>query len=399
MGNHASIEELIMNDYHDEKTADNLFSILGIETKELLHSRFIAFLLAPNGKVYSGNSKDSCLNLSHNYGTEFLKAFLKRFLGAQYKSSLKKSGIELGNLNKAEVYIEYEDKKLEGRIDILIKINDYWMAIENKIHASDGENQLDRYYDYLKEETKGSFDLLYLTLDGHEASEFSTKELKNGKDYYAVSYSDYIKPLLKNIKKDGSLVAECIGQYKLAVDKLVNKFELGKKLHDEKKSVFKEIDKILKGQKDEQFVTYIQDLLKNYIYPEKIKTIINDLYKNKKNIWSEDNTIYIWVDETKKIEYDIFFDFNEINCTVSYYPIKIDRSDSKHFKWYWGRNPKNEDCSQKKDNWVSWKTRTDRESWNGNGEPLKVEDFLIKVKKKKIAPEIRSMKTFIKNNH
>lgn len=382
MGNHASIEELIMNDYHEEKTADNLFSILGIETKELLHSRFIAFLLAPNGKVYSGNSKDSCLNLSHNYGTDFLKAFLKRFLGAQYKFSLKKSGIELGNLNKAEVYIEYEDKKLEGRIDILIKINDYWMAIENKIYASDRESQLDRYYKYLKKTQKDSFDLIYLTLDGHEASKLSTKTMMKDKDYYAISYSDYIMPILKDIPEEDKTVTKCVEQYKRAVEKLVSKITLSKKLLAQG-SFFQQLNDMIKDQTDEQLVTYIQDLLKNYIYPEVIKTIINDLHNNKDNIWSEDNTIYIWVDGNKKIEYDIFFDFNEINRTVSYYPIKIDKRDSNHYKWFWG-NPK----SNKK--WISWGTRASRQ----NDNLLKVEDFLDKIKK----IDFQSMKDFIEQN-
>ena len=140
----------IHNNAKNEKITNNLFSVLGIETKELIHSRFIAFLLAPGGILHSGNGETSSLNIRHNFETKFLKIFLEQFYETKrlYKTLKEyKLNIEPKDLTKAQVFIEYEDTDvLEGRIDIFIKIGSYWIAIENKIYAGDQEKQLKRYF-------------------------------------------------------------------------------------------------------------------------------------------------------------------------------------------------------------------------------------------------------------
>ena len=172
------IIENINNSYNEQ----NLFSILNLETKELIHSRFIAYLLAPNGDLKSGNFKNSLDCPSHNYGKTLTNTLLDAW------------GIEYDGRYTVDVCIEYEHKLLEGRIDILIKVGTKLIAIENKIYAGDQELQLKRYHDFLTRQKKSKknsdvedIELIYLTLDGREASALTTGE--NQFDYDLLSYS------------------------------------------------------------------------------------------------------------------------------------------------------------------------------------------------------------------
>ena len=81
--NFEDIKEKILKNIKKENS-DNLFSILGIQNKELIHSRFIAYLLGNNGEVYSGNNDTDYLDIKHNHGTEFLKKFLTVFYDTSY---------------------------------------------------------------------------------------------------------------------------------------------------------------------------------------------------------------------------------------------------------------------------------------------------------------------------
>lgn len=138
------IRESIIKDLkNSDKITTNLFTILGLETKEVIHSRFLAYLLSPTGKYKCGGNGSKEINVTHDFGTEFLKKFIK-------KCELK---IIEKDLNNAEVFIEYPTD-YNRRIDILIKIGNFWIGIENKIYAGDQENQLNDYYYFLKSKTK-----------------------------------------------------------------------------------------------------------------------------------------------------------------------------------------------------------------------------------------------------
>ena len=68
-----------------------------------------------------------------------------------------------------------EDKTKGGRIDIVIKLKETVIVIENKIYAPDQDNQLIRYkneYPFSK--------LYYLTLDGHFPHDKSINYCING---------------------------------------------------------------------------------------------------------------------------------------------------------------------------------------------------------------------------
>lgn len=385
--NGNSIIEDINDDINKTKSSANLFSILGIHTKELIHSRFLAYLLANNGKVFYGNSENDCLDIKHKYGTQFLKNFLTIFYGTPYfKSKLKKSyDINIYNLDFAKVFVEYEDKDLEGRIDILIKINDsYWIAIENKIYASDQEEQLVRYHSFLKSKIKDNkFDLIYLTLDGHTPSKKSVGKLSKDVDYCIMSYDkvikDWIEDNLKTVEPNDP-IKEFVGQYKNALEILLAKQLLSMKLlklyektqkEDLKfKEEFKKIfDDLCNDKKcNEEIQSYKKDLLLNYFYPylikEKIELGERDDYSNEGNI------IYYWQDYKKSKRYDfyILFEFTE-TLEVVYYPALHDRSSGTKGKWY---------CVNKaEEKWIGWQTDKN----NFCNEKIDVDEFINKFKK------------------
>ncbi len=176
----------------------NVFKILGLTTDEVrTHSAFLAELLNPKG--------------SHGQGTTFLELFVE-----QLKQGGDTENIENFEVIDAKVFVEKSiGEKTEtdgGRIDIIIESGKNAIIIENKIYAGDQENQLLRYANYAKK-LENSW-LFYLTLDGHEASTFSTGygEIK----YYPISYKDDIKPWLESCREKAAtqpILRETITQY------------------------------------------------------------------------------------------------------------------------------------------------------------------------------------------
>lgn len=177
----------------------NIFSVLKMETAEMeTHSAFLASLLNPDG--------------DHGMKDLFLESFI---------SKINCGDIQLCT-NQCAVQVEHFTG--DGRIDILIADNDAHKAIiiENKIYAGDQNEQMKRYYDYAAANYKGGFRLLYLTLDGHEPSPDSLKDLSD-KDYKLISYRNVILPWLEQCAKDAynkPLVRETINQYISLIKKL-----------------------------------------------------------------------------------------------------------------------------------------------------------------------------------
>lgn len=142
----------------------NLFSVLRSSSDELrLHSRFLAFLLNPKA--------------THNQGTALLNLLLNRL------------EIHDFDLENAIVEVEYQN------IDILIRNpSKQAVIIENKIYASDQDEQLWRYHQRLKAEGYSDIRTTYLTLDGSEPSDQSRKNLA----VILISYEAEILPWLKD---------------------------------------------------------------------------------------------------------------------------------------------------------------------------------------------------------
>ena len=158
----------------------NVFYVLGVESKETRHSSFLAELLNPCG--------------SHGQRDRFLRMFM------QQVPVLRDFPFDTRNATVVteEVIPQTEENQRDtGRMDIVIHSGNDAIIIENKIYAQDQEEQLLRYYHYAQREVKGRFIILYLTLDGKEATMWSTnQELIAGKDYFQISYRDDINAWL-----------------------------------------------------------------------------------------------------------------------------------------------------------------------------------------------------------
>ncbi len=169
----------------------NMFRICGVDHYENTHSAILAEFLNPSG--------------THGLKAKFLGCFIET-LGEQF-------AIEDFNCKNARVHTEFAIPG--GRIDILIEDEQREKAIiiENKIFAGDQREQLKRYGDYAKERYKNdNYQLLYMTLDGHEASKHSGSAVS----YLTISYTETIINWLEKCVAIASrfpMVRETIIQY------------------------------------------------------------------------------------------------------------------------------------------------------------------------------------------
>lgn len=185
----------------------NIFNVLGLTSDETrTHSAFIAELLDPNG--------------SHGLGDQFLRSFVDtvdclRSWNFDTKSAKVHKELSIGGKNK--------DCSEGGRIDIAVESNGKAIIIENKIYAGDQEKQLVRYYNYGTKNCSNGFRLLYLTLNGDDASKYSREKLVVNEDYYTVAYNHEISDWLQRCIEFSArhpLVRETLIQYQNLINQL-----------------------------------------------------------------------------------------------------------------------------------------------------------------------------------
>jgi len=189
----------------------DIFSILGLTSDELTHSKIIASLLDPKGK--------------HNQGEIFHDGFLQIL---KEEKQLKINFSSVGAVVNTEYYIGEIDNKSEiptgGRIDILIADdNGHKIVIENKVFAEDQYRQLERYYSYLSDNAE--IPILYLTPLGHKPSSDSIKNKKRLDGHYlCVSYKDFIIKWLNKCESQTipDYLRNIIQQYQNIVKKITN---------------------------------------------------------------------------------------------------------------------------------------------------------------------------------
>jgi hypothetical protein len=211
---------IIKNKYDDiaKITGENfnIFKILGLTTNEVrTHSAFLAELLNPIG--------------NHGQGDLFLKSFLKQFeLEFETKNAIIEIEKHTGFIN--------EDYTQGGYIDIIISNGKKAIIIENKIYAGDQSMQLVRYSNYSKKVYgPNNFHLLYLTLNGKDASDASKGQLTLNSDYHLISYESDILDWLELCKKESvslPILRETILQYINLIKYLTNQ-STNNKMSDE----------------------------------------------------------------------------------------------------------------------------------------------------------------------
>lgn len=172
----------------------NIFDFMGVQDKELVHSRILSNLLNPKYPHGLGN------------------AFLSNFLFAIKKShcfSGKPISIP-ANLAEQDVRIkrEYEN------IDIVVRfpIAKVTIGIENKIWAGEQNNQLSRYQSTLKEKFESSSNaIVFLTPEGRDPSTAEKPE-KESPGIYCMSY-DQIVQIVKESKGTASSSSFFLDQF------------------------------------------------------------------------------------------------------------------------------------------------------------------------------------------
>lgn len=145
----------------------DIFKILGISRKEERHSKFIAWLLDPEGSHGLGDfplrnffrllaiSKAEYMNTNSEFPAHFEKSFLFNSYSFDRNKCIK---VETERSIPAREKISKNKKgKSNDRLDILIdnitiiengRSSDLFVVIENKVNAAEGDGQTDHYYNW-----------------------------------------------------------------------------------------------------------------------------------------------------------------------------------------------------------------------------------------------------------
>lgn len=271
----------------------NIFSVIGVNHYETINSSILAELLNPKG--------------SHGLKHRFLSAFIEE---------VNKHGVMCLFDSKTATVITEAYVGGNGRIDILIEdSNHHAIILENKIYANDQDKQLKRYNDYATTKYhEGNFTILYLTLDGVDASDQSGKEVK----YIPISYKETIIEWLEECVRLAvryPIVRETINQYINHVKQLTNQdmennnkeeileilskkenleavFKIYNNIDDVKKRIFREtLVPQLKEIADE-FHLEFRDVESDYASKNDGFTFFNSEWKHAKIVFQFDAAIY-----------------------------------------------------------------------------------------------------------
>lgn len=303
----------------------NIFNVVGLRTDEVrLHSALIAELLNPKG--------------SHGSSSHFLQAFLEQL------------GIEEGYFDYARCSIDMVERVIGpvtetegGRIDIIIEDGTHAIIIENKIYANDQLNQLLRYYNYGKRMFPNGFQLLYLTLDGHEPDRCTLGE--KDYEYKIISYENEILRWLEKcseIAENKKLSQAVIRQYSQLIKQITNKdddMQYIKKLKaimlaPQNIIAVGEILKLQREWEEDVYDKYIWKPLKQYadskglefdkdctygesgawVYKQDWKHYAIFIWTDKKNSWDDMYVGVSWYHEPNRSNKIFKKDYQQLNC-------------------------------------------------------------------------------------
>ena len=208
----------------DEKAAQatgknfNVFSVIGVERKEVRHSAFLKDLLDPKG--------------THSQSAVFLEHFLKLPPLLEKLPRLFYENLREFQVTK-EQYAPYSDDEY-GKIDIFLEKRDACVIIENKIDRPLDSGQLNKYYTYAKRRGFRQIGLVYLTPNGKKPSEesLSGQEPLEADRVICISYESHIVEWLdKCLKEVANIdrIRDLLLQYQMLVKEPTGKL-IDKKL-------------------------------------------------------------------------------------------------------------------------------------------------------------------------
>ena len=245
----------------------NVFTTLRKESDEVyLHSRFISSILDPEG--------------NHRLGDEPLKYFLE-IIGNKKFNLTKKTEVIPNSKDwteRKEIDIFIGNLKLEGENEKCAII------IENKIYATDGDRQLERYFDKVTKKfgyKSSNIEVYYLTLDGHKPSQGSIGNI-NVEDIHCIKYIAEIKTWLLEVYKTSgasNFLKSAIEQYLALVTKLTCDVDYNKELTDFVCKNWENTREIVLN-KDNKYPEKEYEILRNdiyHVYWHIITDFLNDL--------------------------------------------------------------------------------------------------------------------------
>ena len=145
----------------------NVFEALAMTDDELLHSRFLAYLLDPQAR--------------HDQGTMALRSFLGR-VGLQDFLPI--------DLPAEEISVWTEWLIPTGRMDVAVFIGrDSIVVLENKVWTSEQVDQLGRYQRWLSGQTSRGA-IVFLTPEGRTANSAAKDLSKSDVPVVQISYTD-----------------------------------------------------------------------------------------------------------------------------------------------------------------------------------------------------------------
>ena len=198
----------------------NIFQILRITKNEIRHSNFLSWLLDPNQ--------------SHKLGDIFLKRFLREVFSSDKFGSIDQVDVEGMDLSKVEIQREWKN------IDILIKLENVVVCVENKVLSKEHSEQLSRYKEIIENQFPNHHQtFVYLTPEGDTSEdETDTYEpisyvfIVESLDRILSVYGESLNEQVKNYIKDYITI---IKRELMGTDKLT---ELSKKIYQNHKELF-----------------------------------------------------------------------------------------------------------------------------------------------------------------
>ena len=198
----------------------NIFQILRISKNEIRHSNFLSWLLDPNE--------------SHKLGDIFLKRFLREVFSSDKFGDIDQVDVEGMDLSKVEIQREWKN------IDILIKLENVVVCVENKVLSKEHSNQLKRYKEIIENQFPNHHQtFVYLNPEGDTSEDesdtyepISYEFIVESLDRIISVYGESLNKQVKNYIKDYITI---IKRELMGTDKLT---ELSKKIYQNHKELF-----------------------------------------------------------------------------------------------------------------------------------------------------------------
>lgn len=159
---------------------DTIFDILGATNRELVNSRFFAWLLDPNGFHNLGTKGVEklleCIYIKCKQAKDNRDkgkvSLLKKFIYGEFEIKGVSTGCEASNKDKTRLDILIEIEYLDKINNSPKELNKYTIIIENKYNATERKKQTENYEKQFDEKNIDYIGI-YLTLNGeHSKSNF-----------------------------------------------------------------------------------------------------------------------------------------------------------------------------------------------------------------------------------